>query len=140
MSQKSELIKLYCLIPVQILFSSGRINIITGPNFSGKSIYIKQVSQLLVLYILGWPPSRDEVVFLTSLWCFDNGYLKGVYLKVVFVCFGYRFWFFLFSFNKIFFSLFMYFPLTNFICICSSKENLIYMYFLFNLIMYYYFI
>lgn len=85
MSQKSELIKLYCLIPVQLLFSSGRINIITGPNFSGKSIYIKQVSQLLVLYILGWPPLRDEVVFLTSLWCFENtslwcfenGYLKG---------------------------------------------------------------
>uniref|UniRef100_K7K3W5 DNA mismatch repair proteins mutS family domain-containing protein n=1 Tax=Glycine max TaxID=3847 RepID=K7K3W5_SOYBN len=32
------------LIPVPLFFTTlGRINIITGPNFSGKNIYLKQV-------------------------------------------------------------------------------------------------
>jgi predicted ATP-dependent endonuclease of OLD family len=38
----------YKLIQSTTIFVSGRINIITGPNYSGKSIYIKQVCLLLL--------------------------------------------------------------------------------------------
>lgn len=43
------LIKHYILW-LHVMCSPGRINIITGPNYSGKSIYIKQVELSLSLH------------------------------------------------------------------------------------------
>ncbi|KAI5432962.1 MutS protein msh5, variant 2 [Lathyrus oleraceus] len=48
------------------IFHEGRVNIISGPNFSGKSIYIKQVGQLLALYI----PRVAVIVFLSHIGSF----------------------------------------------------------------------
>uniref|UniRef100_A0A0E0PPH4 DNA mismatch repair protein MSH5 n=1 Tax=Oryza rufipogon TaxID=4529 RepID=A0A0E0PPH4_ORYRU len=47
--------------------SSGRINIITGPNYSGKSIYIKQVALVVFLAHIGsFVPADSAIVGLTD--------------------------------------------------------------------------
>ncbi|XBJ11332.1 hypothetical protein VPH35_016042 [Triticum aestivum] len=47
--------------------SAGRINIITGPNYSGKSIYIKQVALVVFLAHIGsFVPADSAVVGLTD--------------------------------------------------------------------------
>lgn len=47
--------------------SSGRINIITGPNYSGKSIYIKQVALIVFLSHIGsFVPADAATVGLTD--------------------------------------------------------------------------
>ncbi|GJN14838.1 hypothetical protein PR202_gb01703 [Eleusine coracana subsp. coracana] len=49
------------------LFFSGRINIITGPNYSGKSIYIKQVALVVFLAHIGsFVPADSAIVGLTD--------------------------------------------------------------------------
>ncbi|CAJ1971414.1 unnamed protein product [Sphenostylis stenocarpa] len=51
--------------------SSGRINIITGPNFSGKSIYIKQVAIIVFLSHIGsFVPADAATVGLTDRYNF----------------------------------------------------------------------
>uniref|UniRef100_A0A8I7B3L5 DNA mismatch repair protein MSH5 n=1 Tax=Hordeum vulgare subsp. vulgare TaxID=112509 RepID=A0A8I7B3L5_HORVV len=47
--------------------SAGRINIVTGPNYSGKSIYIKQVALVVFLAHIGsFVPADSAVVGLTD--------------------------------------------------------------------------
>uniref|UniRef100_A0A0D9WI88 DNA mismatch repair proteins mutS family domain-containing protein n=1 Tax=Leersia perrieri TaxID=77586 RepID=A0A0D9WI88_9ORYZ len=47
--------------------SAGRINIITGPNYSGKSIYIKQVALVVFLAHIGsFVPADSAIVGLTD--------------------------------------------------------------------------
>ncbi|KAL0399208.1 UNVERIFIED_CONTAM: DNA mismatch repair protein MSH5 [Sesamum radiatum] len=49
------------------ILDEGRINIITGPNFSGKSIYIKQVALIVFLSHIGsFVPADSAVVGLTD--------------------------------------------------------------------------
>ncbi|CAM0954785.1 unnamed protein product [Alopecurus aequalis] len=49
------------------MHTAGRINIITGPNYSGKSIYIKQVALVVFLAHIGsFVPADSAVVGLTD--------------------------------------------------------------------------
>ncbi|KAG8068170.1 hypothetical protein GUJ93_ZPchr0005g15287 [Zizania palustris] len=49
------------------IHSAGRINIITGPNYSGKSIYIKQVALVVFLAHIGsFVPADSAIVGLTD--------------------------------------------------------------------------
>ncbi|GAU40015.1 hypothetical protein TSUD_258080 [Trifolium subterraneum] len=49
------------------IFHDGRVNIITGPNFSGKSIYIKQVAVIVFLSHIGsFVPADAATVGLTD--------------------------------------------------------------------------
>ncbi|CAJ2633956.1 unnamed protein product [Trifolium pratense] len=49
------------------IFHDGRVNIITGPNFSGKSIYIKQVAIIVYLSHIGsFVPADAATVGLTD--------------------------------------------------------------------------
>ncbi|KAL0353657.1 UNVERIFIED_CONTAM: DNA mismatch repair protein MSH5 [Sesamum angustifolium] len=49
------------------ILDEGRINIITGPNYSGKSIYIKQVALIVFLSHIGsFVPADSAVVGLTD--------------------------------------------------------------------------
>ncbi|KAF9589522.1 hypothetical protein IFM89_025240 [Coptis chinensis] len=49
------------------IISEGRINIITGPNYSGKSIYIKQVALIVFLSHIGsFVPAESATVGLTD--------------------------------------------------------------------------
>ncbi|XP_056173491.1 DNA mismatch repair protein MSH5 isoform X3 [Syzygium oleosum] len=48
-------------------FNDGRINIITGPNYSGKSIYVKQVALIVFLSHIGsFVPAESATVGLTD--------------------------------------------------------------------------
>nr|XP_034584839.1 DNA mismatch repair protein MSH5 isoform X3 [Setaria viridis] len=50
-----------------VFFCLGRINIITGPNYSGKSIYIKQVALIVFLAHIGsFVPADSAIVGLTD--------------------------------------------------------------------------
>ncbi|KAK3423983.1 hypothetical protein EUGRSUZ_F00744, partial [Eucalyptus grandis] len=49
------------------IFNDGRINIITGPNYSGKSIYVKQVALIVFLSHIGsFVPAESATVGLTD--------------------------------------------------------------------------
>ncbi|XP_048130246.1 DNA mismatch repair protein MSH5 isoform X2 [Rhodamnia argentea] len=49
------------------IFNDGRINIITGPNYSGKSIYVKQVALIVFLSHIGsFVPAESAIVGLTD--------------------------------------------------------------------------
>ncbi|KAG0501431.1 hypothetical protein HPP92_001503 [Vanilla planifolia] len=49
------------------IFNDGRINIITGPNYSGKSVYVKQVALIVFLSHLGsFVPADAAIVGLTD--------------------------------------------------------------------------
>ncbi|KAF8009141.1 hypothetical protein BT93_J0203 [Corymbia citriodora subsp. variegata] len=49
------------------IFFDGRINIITGPNYSGKSIYVKQVALIVFLSHIGsFVPAESATVGLTD--------------------------------------------------------------------------
>ncbi|CAL5390431.1 unnamed protein product [Camellia sinensis] len=56
----------------------GRINIITGPNYSGKSIYIKQVALIVFLSHIGsFVPADAATVGLTDRIFYGTGLLGG---------------------------------------------------------------
>ncbi|XP_020092399.1 DNA mismatch repair protein MSH5 isoform X4 [Ananas comosus] len=49
------------------IFNNGRINIITGPNYSGKSIYVKQVALVVFLSHIGsFVPADSAIVGMTD--------------------------------------------------------------------------